>query len=219
MVLGLGETHTVFLGVAELVGEDNHQIFAREVLLQFVGQTLEGILVGDGALTCCDDHEHVILYDGGGQTRQLVPVPHRRVFGTDAGVAVVDVFGNEDERLLPTMELDAAVELLGKAAQTFQPTVEARLKLGPRRHGHLDAAQRVERLHEAGEDNLTVQAVVETLDEVAPELRVRLGMDVHTHHNLRAIELAEGVLDTVGNVGGQSHLSLHLHLRGSGLTL
>ena len=40
-------------------------------------------------------------------------------------------------------------------------------------------------------------------------------MDVHTHDNLGAAELAEGVLDTVGDVGSQSHLRLHADVVGS----
>ena len=44
-------------------------------------------------------------------------------------------------------------------------------------------------------------------------------MDVHAHDHLGAAALAEGMLDAVGNVGGQSHLRLHPHLRGAGLLL
>ena len=44
-------------------------------------------------------------------------------------------------------------------------------------------------------------------------------MDVHAHDNLRTGELAEGMLDAVGDVGGQTHLCLHLHIGGTGLLL
>ena len=130
---------------------------------------------------------------------------------------VVDVFGNELQRLLTSVELYAAVQFVGQSAQPFQPAVEARLKLSAAGHGYADAAQGVQRLYEAREHNLPVQAIVETLDEVAPELGVLVGMDVHAHDDLGAVEFAEGMLDTVGNVGGQSHLRLQFHFRCRGL--
>ena len=80
MVLGLGETHAVFLLVAELVGEDDHEVLAREMLLQLVGQPLQGGLIGDGALTGSDDDEEVVGCYLGGQLRQFVPMCHRRIF-------------------------------------------------------------------------------------------------------------------------------------------
>ena len=45
MVLGLGEAHAVFLLVAILVGEDNHEILAGVLFLKFIGQPLDGILI------------------------------------------------------------------------------------------------------------------------------------------------------------------------------
>ena len=45
VVLRLGEAHTVFLRIAELVGEDYHEVLAREVLLQLVRQSLEGCFI------------------------------------------------------------------------------------------------------------------------------------------------------------------------------
>ena len=35
---------------------------------------------------------------------------------------------------------------------------------------------------------------------------------VHTDENLRCPELFEGMLDSIGNIGGYSYLGLHLHL-------
>jgi hypothetical protein len=45
VVLGLGEAHALILRIAILVGEDNHEVLAREILLQLVRQTLESIFV------------------------------------------------------------------------------------------------------------------------------------------------------------------------------
>ena len=113
MVLGLGEAHAVILRVAILVGEDDHEVLAGEIFLQLVGQTLQGILIGDGTFTGGDHDEQVVFLDCGGQLRQFVPVGHQLVFRTDIGVAVVDILGYQYERLLSAMELDAAVELAG----------------------------------------------------------------------------------------------------------
>ena len=44
-------------------------------------------------------------------------------------------------------------------------------------------------------------------------------MDVHAHDNLRTAEFAEGMLDAVGNVGGQSYLCLHLQVGSRGALL
>ena len=95
MVLSLGETHAIFLLVTILVGEDNHEILTGVVFLEFIGQTLDGILVGDGAFTGRDDHEEMVISNAGSQLRQFLPMAHLGVFGPDTGVAVVDVFGNE----------------------------------------------------------------------------------------------------------------------------
>ena len=155
----------------------------------------------------------------GGQLRQFVPVAHRRVLRPDRRMAVVDVFGYQRERLLPAVELYPTVQLLCQLAQSLQPAVEARLKLRTAGHRHADAAQRVQRLYKARQHNLTVQTVIEALDEVAPELHVMAGVYVHTHDDLRASCLTEGMLDAVGNVRRQPHLRLQPHLRRAGLTL
>ena len=44
-------------------------------------------------------------------------------------------------------------------------------------------------------------------------------MHVHAHDNLGTAELAEGVFDAIGDVGGQAYLRLHLYLGGGGLLL
>ena len=44
-------------------------------------------------------------------------------------------------------------------------------------------------------------------------------MDVHAHHNLTTCKFPKGMFDAVGNIGGQAHLSLHLHISGSSLLL
>ena len=110
-------------------------------------------------------------------------------------MAVVDIFGYQYQRLVASMELDAAVELACQSAQTLQPTVEARLKLSPGGHYHLDAAQGGHGLDETRKHDLTVQTIVKALDEFSPETRVGIGMDVHTHDNLGTGKLAESVLD------------------------
>ena len=108
-VLCLGEAHAVLLLVTILVGEDNHEVLAREILLQLVRQPLKGVLVGDGTLTGGDDDKQMVVGDVGGQLRQLVPMAHRRKFGTHGVMAVVDILADERQRLLTPMELDAAV--------------------------------------------------------------------------------------------------------------
>ena len=97
--------------------------------------------------------------------------------------------------------------------------METGLKLRPGGNGDLDASQGVEGLYKTDEDNLTVQTVVEALDEVAPELRIPFCMHVHAHDNLGTAELAEGVFDAIGYVGGQTYLRLHLYLGGGSLLL
>ena len=98
------------------------------------------------------------------------------------------------------MELGTAVELSSQSAEPFQPTVEARFKLCPRRYGHPYATQGGHRLHEAGEEYLTVETVVETLYELSLETRVGVGMYVHTHDDFRTTKLPEGMLDAIGDV-------------------
>ena len=44
-------------------------------------------------------------------------------------------------------------------------------------------------------------------------------MDVHTHDDLGTAELAEGMLDAIGDVGGQTYLCLHLYFSSRGLLL
>ena len=156
----------------------------------------------------------MVVIDVGRQLGQLVPVRHIGVFRADAGVVVVDVCAYQLHRLVAPVELYAAVQVAGHAAQPFQPAVEARLELCPRRHRHLYAPQRVERLYQSDEHYLAVQPVVEALYELAPELGVDVCVDVHAHDDFRGAEFAEGVLDAVGNVGGQPHLRLHVYVAG-----
>ena len=94
--------------------------------------------------------------------------------------------------------------------------METWLKLRPGRHHHLNAAQGRHRLYETGKDNLTVQTVVETLNEFTPEAGVDISMNVHTHNNLRTGKLPEGMLDAVGNVCGEAHLCLDLDIGSTG---
>ena len=153
------------------------------------------------------------------QLWQLVPMSHIGVLGTNAGVAVVDILFNKLKTLVAPMELDAAIELTSQTTEALEPTKESRLELGTRRHGHTDAAQRGHGLNETHEDNLAVQAVIQALDELTPEPWVDIGMNVHTHDNLGAGKLAEGVLDAVGDVSSQANLSLHLYIAGAGSLL
>ena len=135
------------------------------------------------------------------------------------GMAVVDVLRYQHQRLIPAMELDTTVQLTCHPAQSFHPPLEAWFKLCPRRHGHPDTSQRRQGLHEACQDDLTVQTVIQALDEVAPEPGVGIGMDVHAHDDLRTAKLPEGMLDAIGNVGRQSHLGQESDIRGTGLLL
>ena len=109
MVLGLGEAHALILRITKLIGEDNHEVLAREVLLQLIGQTLKGVLIRDGTLSGGDYHEEMILRDACSELWQFVPMGHWRVFSPHVGMTVVDIFGNQYQRLVTPMELDATV--------------------------------------------------------------------------------------------------------------
>jgi len=61
MVLSLGEAHLFVLLLTELVWEDDHQVFAREVFLQFVRQPLQCVLIGDGAFSGGDNYEKMVF--------------------------------------------------------------------------------------------------------------------------------------------------------------
>ena len=65
-MLGLGEAHSVILGVGTiLVGEDYHEILSAIVLLQFIRQPLQSILVGDSTFTGSNDYKHMVFGDVG----------------------------------------------------------------------------------------------------------------------------------------------------------
>ena len=61
MVLCFREAHALILRVTELVREDDHKVFAREMLLQFIWQPLQGVLVRDGSLTGGHHHEQMVF--------------------------------------------------------------------------------------------------------------------------------------------------------------
>ena len=117
------------------------------------------------------------------------------------------------------MKLDATIQLSCKTTQALQPAMEAGFKLCSGGYSHLNATQGVEGLHKTDEDNLSVQAVIETLDEITPEFGITLRMDVHTHDDLGTAGLAEGVLDAISDIGGQTNLCQHLYLSSGGLLL
>ena len=109
LVLGGGEGHAFLLLCTVLVGEENHEILAGEVLHQFMWQSLQGVLVRDGTFTGCDNHKHVVGTDILCQFRQFVPVVHNGVLSPHAGMVVVDVFTDELQRIITSVELDSAV--------------------------------------------------------------------------------------------------------------
>ena len=125
LVLGSREGHAFFLRIAVLVGEENHEVLAAEVLHEFVRQPFQSVFVGDGAFTGRDDHEHMIVVDVAGQLGQFVPVGHVGIFRPDVGVVVVDVFADEFHRLVTSVELDAAVQVAGHTTKTGEPAVES----------------------------------------------------------------------------------------------
>ena len=189
------------------------------MLHQFVRQPVERILIGYGALTCGYYYEHVIFVNLFCQFGQFVPVGHKRVFCPYVSMVIVDIFPDEFQRFLASMELDPAIQVAGHSCQSLQPAVETRFELCSAGHYNLNASQRIERLYKTRQDNLAVQTVVQTLYEVAPELGVDLCMDMHTHNDFRGGKLAESVLDTIGNIGCQSYLSLHPYLYRTGSLL
>ena len=140
VVLSLGEAHALILGVTMLVGEYYHEILAREVLLQFVRQSLQRRLIRYGTLTGCHYHKQMVVVYLGSQLWQLVPVGHVCVLGTHVGMTVIDIFADKCQTLVAPMELYAAVQLTCKTAQSLQPAMESRLKLSSRWHSHTYAA-------------------------------------------------------------------------------
>ena len=154
-----------------LVREDNHQIGAREEAGKLFRQSFQCRLVGNGSLAGCHHHKEMVLAHVGGKLRHLVPMVHQGVFGTYFLMSVGDVLVDECHRLLPAMELDAAIQVTGKSGKSLYPSVEARFKLGSRWYRHLYSADSIERLLDARHDNLTAQSVKETLVELSPELR------------------------------------------------
>ena len=179
------------------------------------GQAFEGTLEGHRALACRHHYEEMVGRHLRGEAGQFVPVVHRLIAESHLGMAAPHEVADEVEALLSAMEDDAAVEIAGESCQPFQPSVEARFELRPRRHRHLDAADGVERLPDARHDDLPAQSVEETLVELTPELGRHLVVHVHSDDDLRALELVEGVLDAVGDVGGDAHLCLRGHVGGS----
>ena len=89
----------------------------------------------------------------GGKLRHLVPMVHQGVVGSYFLMAVGDVLVDECHRLLPAMELDAAIQVTGKSGKSFYPSVEARFKFGSRWYRHLYSADGIERL--IGEPSIT----------------------------------------------------------------
>ena len=214
-MLRLSEGHFVHC-VAMLVGEDDHDVRAREVVLYLFGQMLQRILERHGTLSCRNHYEEVVLLYALRYAWHLVPVGHLGERAAHRGVVVLDVFGYERQRVATSVELRVALHIARQARQAFEPTVEARLELCSRRYYHLYAAYRGERLVEASHYDLRVEAVEETLVERAPELLRHLRVHVHTYYDVRSAELLEGVAYAVGNVRCHAHLRLHGHIsRGS----
>ena len=151
------------------------------------------------------------------QSRQLVPMGHELVFRPHLGVPFLDIFLDEGLRLDAAMEAHAALQVFRHAAQSLQPPVEARLELGSGGHGHLYAAQRVEGAEAFHDDDLAVEPPEDALYELAPKGLGSVFPHVHAHDNLGGVELLEGVLDAVGDVGGDAHLRLHHQPYGVGL--
>ncbi len=114
------------------------------------------------------------------------------------------------------MELDAAVEVAVPCGQSFYPAVEARFKLCSRRYSHLYSAYGIERLADACHDDLAAQSIEQTLMELSPKLRRNLRMHVHADDDLGTLELVEGMLDAIGDVGCNSNLGLRHHIGGCG---
>ena len=215
-VLRLCERHLLH-GVAVLVGEDNHDVLAGEIMLYLVGQTFEGVLVRHGALARRDDNEQMVIGDGRGKLRHLRPVLHQRERHAHLGMAAADKLLYQLEHVGAPEELGVALHVGGHAAHALQPAVEARLKLRPRRDGHENAAYGGQRLLEARHDYLRVESVEEALVELAPELLRHLRVHVHSDEDVGGAELLEGVAYAVGDVGRHAHLRLHRHVGGGGI--
>ena len=96
---------------------------------QLVGQMVECRFIAHGALSCRNHHEEMVGRDGGSQRWQLVPMVHQRVFGTHGGMTITNKLVDECQRVLTTMENDAAFEVQRHACKAFEPAIEARFVL------------------------------------------------------------------------------------------
>ena len=114
-----------------LVGEENHDVLAREVLFYLIGQSFKRILIRHRSLTCCHHDEEMVVVDGGSQFRQSHPVLHLGIVGTRFMVAVVHILPYQLQRVAAPVELNATFQVHRHARQSFQPAKEPWLELRP----------------------------------------------------------------------------------------
>ena len=120
---------------------------------------------------------------------------------------------NQSQRVVTTMKLYSAFQLVCHTRQTFQPSVEARLELRSRRNSHHDASQGVEGLHQPRHDDLAVQSIDQTLMKLPPEFLRHLRVRVHANDDFAGTKLLKSVLDAIGDVHRNAYLGLHSHIR------
>ena len=173
---------------------------------------LQRVLERHRALSCRHNHEEMVLLYALGDVRHLVPVGHLGERAAHGGVVVAYVVGYERQRVAASVKLRVALHVACQAREALQPAVEARLELRTRRHSHLYAAYRGQRLIEASHYYLRVEAVEEALVERSPELLRHLRVHVHADDDVRCAELLEGVSYAVGDVRRNAHLRLHCHI-------
>ena len=71
-------------------------------------------------------------------------------------------------------------------------------------------------LPQPDEDDLADEAIVQALREFTPKFGRDFLVDVQSHDDFRGIELLEGMLDAIGDVGCYAHLGLHPHISRAG---
>ena len=110
------------------------------------------------------------------------------------------------------MELNAAFQIGSQACQTIDPAMESRLKFSPAGHSHLNAANGVERLSEAGNDNLSVQSGEQAFSKDAPEGIFLVFRFMKSDDDFASVIFLKGVHDAVGNIRCNTALRLHPYI-------
>ena len=117
--------------IAVLIGENDEQVLAVEISLDFIGQVFLCILVGNRTLSSSHNDEKMVVGEAVCQLRKGVPLFHVAVIGTHLRVSVLDIFIHQGKRIRASVELNAAIQVARYTCQALQPAVETGFKFGP----------------------------------------------------------------------------------------